>query len=156
MKRAQSSWILGLIAGLLVGAVIWFGLTQMPFSPLATNSTSNTTAIPTTVTGLDRADCIRAAVVATACLSNGTLQWNANFTYGNQTFPCHCNTPESDASENLSQATPWPEEDAPQPTLEPWPDPDRIRTTVVAGPGIQNASVENQSSVTNEANETDA
>ncbi len=145
MTRAQSSWILGLLAGLLLGAVIWFGVTQMPFSPVNTNSTSNAMSLPTKAAALDRADCIRAALASPACTSNQTVERTATFTYNNQTYPCHCNTPESDASQNFTTPTPWPEEDEPQPSLEPWPDLDRIQTTVVTGPGVLNDAAENRS-----------
>ncbi|MBI2445129.1 PD40 domain-containing protein [Candidatus Micrarchaeota archaeon] len=139
MVRAQSSWLLGLMAGLLLAAVIWFGLTQMPVSPFNTNATSNTTFNTTSAaTGLDRSACLKAALSASTCYlpqpdrpGNGPFNENGTFSIGIRTYPCHCNTPESD-SQNITEATPWPDENSPQPALEEWPDSDRVQTTIVA------------------------
>ncbi len=141
MMHAQTSWILGLMAGLLVGAVLWFGLTQWP-AGLGTiaNVTTNATASPTASAGLERADCIRAALKASTCYlpqpdlpGNGPFNENGTFTFENLTYPCHCNTAETESA-NVTEVTPWPDETGPQPNLQEWPETDRIKTTVVAGP----------------------
>lgn len=134
MMRAQTSWILGLIAGLLIGAVLWVGLTQWPegFGTPA-NVTTNVTASPTASADLDRADCIRAALAAPACIFNDTFVRSATFQVGSRTYPCHCNTPDNESAD-VTEVTPWPDESGPQPKLEEWPDLGRIQTTVVAGP----------------------
>ncbi len=147
MTRAQSSWILGLIAGLLVVAVVWFGFTQLPATPTTSNAT--------VTAGLNRTACIQTALVSPTCISNATFQRNATFTYFNRTYPCHCNTPESDGSEYLTETAPWPKEDSPQPSLEPWPDLDRIQTTVVAVPNTANGTQSPNPSPANFVNRSD-
>ena len=137
MTRAQTSWLLGLIAGLLVGAVLWFGFSQMHATPAASNATATA--------AWGKTACIQAALASESCFSNGAFQRNASFTHGNQSYACHCGTPESEPSQNLTNPTPWPDENEAQPSLEPWPDVDRIQTTVVAGPNNANAPAQNRS-----------
>ncbi|MBI5225982.1 endo alpha-1,4 polygalactosaminidase [Candidatus Micrarchaeota archaeon] len=106
---------MGLFAGLLLGAIIWFALTQWPITPTATASPS---AIPTPA-GFDRVACLQAAFNASTCYlpqpdrpGNGPFNENGTFDHANKSYPCNCNTPAATVT-TLPSLTPWPEETSP-------------------------------------------